>query len=129
MKMKLIGIKVCKKDSITEQQAETRFYALYKPMMEMIKKNIKKIYKVRSELHDTINEKNAEFERMCRSVNISPSASKSPTFDSLLKSDYPKIYALKVEIGRLKNMKDHIDFMIKEIGPAVLSELGTIVSF
>ena len=128
--MKLVGVKVKKKDAmITEQQAEDRFYALYKPMMEMMKKNIKKIYKVRRDLYDTINEKNVEFDRLCRKVNITPSVANSPGAESLMKSDYPEIWKIRVEIGRMKNMLDHIDFMIKEIGPTVLSELGMIVNF
>lgn len=126
MKMKLV--KIVKKDasSMTELEAEKRFYSLYKPFIEMAKKSAQKMWQVRYDLHDSIRNKQAEFDKEIERLVQKGAIRMRPTIPADYKvvfEDFPYLKKMNIEIGKMKNMENHIEFMLKEIGPEILSML------
>ena len=115
--MKILKVRV-QDAGLTEDEAERKFYALYNPIKETAKKNVKKLYEVLNEVHDTVENKKKTFEAM--SVKLTKYGS-----HLLVKQDYetyPVLKKMKEDIGRMENMEKHLDFMIKELGQEFLAK-------
>ena len=114
--MKILKVK---RSDMNDAEAERKFYALYTPTKEMIKKNVDKMYSILYQLKDSTIKKQQE---LVKEMGKDPTTRymDNPKYWENLSShfwnDYPDFQKRKQEIDRMKQMAEHLQFMINELG-------------
>lgn len=112
--MKILKVKC---SDMNDVEAERKFYAIYTPTKETIKKNVDKMYSILYQLNDSAIKKEEELTKeMQKTPGVQNSARIWGKSSNSIWNDYPAFKKRMQEIERMRAMADHIQFMINELG-------------